>query len=975
MHTQKTSIAAKSSADAALKPKNKAAASFPIVGIGASAGGLEAFEQFFRHMPVDSGMAFVLVQHLDPDHASLLTEILQRATRMQVVEAKDQLTVEPNCVYIIPPNRDMEIFHGKLQLSVPTLPRGQRLPIDAFLRSLANDQQDKAVGIVLSGTGSDGTLGLRAIQGGGGITLAQEPGLAKYDGMPNSAIHAGYASIILPVERMPEALLADVRNFMVHTEPSATKALSGMDHILAQLCNSTGHDFSLYKKTTIIRRIERRMLLHAIDDIEAYARYLKENPAEVRVLFKELLINVTSFFRDKEAFVEMEKHILPGLLKDKPEGYVFRAWVAGCATGEEAYSIAMLLRECMDKMNRQFKVLIYSTDLSKEVIDIARSGFYPTNIFQDVPSERLNRFFIKDDAGFKVKKKIREMIVFAVQNIIQDPPFTKLDLLSCRNLMIYLKPELQDRLVSMFHYSLKPDGVLFISPSESIGHHVDLFTPLNRKWKYYRAIHNSTSTRALMRGPLNWPVQSGIKASEEVMTSTNEINYAELTQRLLAQAFAPASVITDIKGNILYVHGETGKYLRPAPGKASLNVIEMAREGLNQALRIAIQAAAANEAFMLNQDVLVLTEGESMTVRLSVRPIPDSEAGRRLLLVSFQDVVAPVEKTGRRRPAKSAGLERIEELERDLTYVKENHQTSIKEQQAFNEELQSANEELQSINEELQSSNEELEISREELQSVNEELITVNSELQIKIEQLADMQNDMKNLLDNVNIGIIFLDKHLVIRRFTREATRVYRLVATDVGRPLSDIKPIAAGDELLIAAQTVLESLMPYEREMCIDHDAWVLARIQLYRTVDKIIDGVVITFTDITARVQSYFVAQQARVLAESIVNTIREPLIVLDSALNVVSASQSFYHDFNITQKEVLGHLIYEIGGGQWDTPALRERLQNVLSSEHSLVDYGVEHDFPDGQRKILLNARRVVGKVGEPPLILLSMEVNP
>lgn len=567
---------------------------FSIVGMGASAGGLEAFEQFFRRMPADSGMAFVLVQHLDPDHASLLTEILQRATTMPVVEATDHLIVAPDRVHVIPPNRDMAIFHGTLQLSVPDQPRGLRMPIDAFLRSLAEDRGEKAVGIILSGTGTDGTQGLRAILGAGGISLVQDPAGARYDGMPASAIRAGYATAVLAADAMPHALLAGIRRTARRREDRlAPAAVGAMSRILMRLRTATGHDFSHYKKSTIGRRIERRMAQHDIEDIDVYARYVKENPAEIQTLFKELLINVTSFFRDAEAFVTLKREILPLLLRDKPEAYVLRIWVAGCATGEEAYSIAILLRELMDEREQAFTVQIYATDLDEDAISAARTGVYPPNIVQDVQPDRLHRFFLKDDAGYRVRKEIREMVVFAVQNVIKDPPFTRLDLLCCRNLMIYLEPELQNRLIPAFHYALKPGGILFLSPSESIGNHTGLFTAQDRKWKFYRATHSVASARTVLANGLSRAADRRGKAPEEVMKRAKETNFDELTRRVLLQSYAPASVLTDLKGNILYVHGDTGNFLRPAPGQATLNVVEMAREPLPPELRAAILHATS----------------------------------------------------------------------------------------------------------------------------------------------------------------------------------------------------------------------------------------------------------------------------------------------------------------------------------------------------------------------------------------------
>ena len=971
---------------------------FPIVGIGASAGGLEASEQFFRKVPPDSGMAFVLVSHLDPSHASILTEILQRTTTMPVVEAQDQMQVAPNNVYVIPPNRDMAIFHGALQLSVPDQPRGQRMPIDAFLRSLADDQGERAIGIILSGTGTDGTLGLRAILGAGGVSLVQEPSTAKYDGMPNSAINAGYATHVLAVEKMPEALLSGIR--ALNLPPIAPAAvIGGLNRILMQLRNATGHDFSQYKKSTIGRRIERRMSMHNIENKEVYARYLKEHPAEATMLFKELLINVTNFFRDPEAFAALKQDILPQLFADKPDDYIFRVWVAGCATGEEAYSIAILLREFMDEAHQEFKILIYATDLDDDAIAVARAGIYPPNIAQDVHPERLRRFFIKEDAGYRVKKNIREMVVFAIQNVIKDPPFTRLDLLSCRNLMIYLEPEIQNRLIPSFHYALKPGGVLFLSPSESIASHPDLFAPLNRKWKFYRAIGNIASTRAVLDGGLVWTKDPNKKGADEKEKKSKEINFAELTKRALLQSYAPASVVTDVKGNILYVHGDTGKYLRAAPGHATLNVIEMAREGLQLELRAAILLAAGLEAAgsefsdkgaaFQSREVSVKTNGHFQLVNLNVRLLPTLDSGEKLLLVSFQDMAHPMsgklasgpghEDLGHGKPGRGKGAaaasehQRVEELERELAYNKENLQATIEEQQASNEELKSTNEELQSTNEELQSTNEELETSKEELQSVNEEMLTVNAELQAKIEQLAGMQNDMKNLLDNVNIGTIFLDEHLAIRRFTRDAERVYRLVATDVGRPLGNIKSDIEGEDLLARAQTVLDTLVPWECELRTVGGVWYLARIQCYRTLDNVIDGVVLTFADISQRIAAKARNAQAQALAENIVDTVREPLVVLDAKLRVISASRSFYRVFQTTLENTVGRPLYELSNRQWDIPALRELLENILPRDQSFEGYAVEYDSPAiGHRKMLLNARRIVGDSGDTQLILLAME---
>ncbi|MEI8325704.1 MAG: chemotaxis protein CheB [Betaproteobacteria bacterium] len=939
--------------------------------MGASAGGLEAFEQFFRSVAPDTGMGFVLVPHLDPSHASILSEILQRCTAMPVVEAQDQMQVQPDHVYIIPPNRDMGIFHGMLQLAAPEQPRGQRLLIDAFLRSLADDQAERAIGIILSGTGTDGTLGARAILGAGGITLVQEPSTAKFDGMPTSVIQGGYATHVLPVQHMPQTLEAATRKLAVlQLSPAARPA--GLNQILALLRSATGHDFALYKKSTIARRIERRMSQHGLDDTEAYVRYLKEHPPELHRLFTELLINVTRFFRDPEAFFALKTEALPELLKNKPEDYAFRVWVAGCASGEEAYSIAMLLREYLEESGTECRVQIYATDLDDEAVACARAGVYPPNIMQDVTPARLRRFFTRDEAGLRVKKEIREMVVFAVQNVIKDPPFTRLDLLSCRNLMIYLEPELQRRLIPAFHYALKPGGVLFLSPSESIGNHPELFAAINRKWKLYRAAPSLASTRTIMASGIAWAAGAGSKTLAQTMPEVKEANLAELTRSVLLQCYAPASVVTDLKGTIRFVHGDTGKYLRPAPGQATLNLVEMAREGLQLALRHAI-GSATQGAPTLEQAASLRNGSELQDVRFSVRTLSDPDAGEGLLLVSFADAPQSVNKAApaRARGKSAAGSQlpqRAEELERELAHTKENLQATIEEQQASNEELKSANEELQSTNEEL-------ETSKEELQSVNEELITVNNELQSKIEQLSGMQNDMKNLLDNINVGTIFLDRHLVIRRFTREASRVYRFAPSDMGCPLADIKSTLENEDLLHQAQDVLDTLIPVSQELRSADGAWFLARIQPYRTLDNVIDGVVLTFTDISERIAA-MAERQARELAEGLVDAVHEPLLVLDGELRVVSASRAYYQSFKTSAQETVGQLFHEMGQRQWDIQELHELLQTVLPRDQRFQDFAVEREFVGaGSKRLLLSARRLAGKTGEAPLILLTMQEIP
>ena len=957
------------------RPRERRPRWVPIVALGASAGGLEAFEQFFHHAVPDGGVAFVLVTHLDPGHASMLTEILQKTTTMPVVEAQDQMVVKPNQVHVIPPNRDMAIFRGALQLSVPATPRGQRMPIDSFFRSLADEQGEGAVCVILSGSGTDGTLGLRAVQGAGGVSFVQEPSSAKYDGMPTSAIRSGLATYVLPVEEMPRQIAAYVhtlRNRGTGSVLPAPAGASALSKVLLLLRSQTGHDFSLYKLSTIQRRVERRMTILGIEAADVYARYLQAHPEEVTLLFKELLINVTSFFRDAEAFAALKRDVVPLLFEGKPDDYAFRVWVPGCSTGEEAYSIAMVLREHMDETRRELKVQLFGTDVDEDAIKEARSGRYPPNIAMDVSPDRLRRFFVREESGYGITKAIRDMVIFATQDVIKAPPFTRLDLVSCRNVLIYFEAELQSRLIPVFHYALKPGGVLFLSPSEGIGSHTDLFSAINRKFRVFQAKASEASTRAITRGI---PRSGDAPKGTEEPKKAKDTSVADLTRRALLDSYAPPSLLTDEAGNVLYVHGDTGRYLRMAPGQPSLNAIAMAREGLQLELRRAIHDAATKKRRVVCKDVPFKTHGAIHRLNLTIKPLKEEEAGRPLLIVTFQDAgqPAPSKAAGSKRPARARESTRVRQIEQELLHTRKTLQATIDELQASSEDLKSMNEELQSTNEELQSTNQEIETSREELQSINEELLTVNAELQAKIELLTGLQNDMKNLLDNTNIGTIFLDRHLAIRRFSREAAVMFRLVASDVGRSLADIKSNVEGEDLVEDARAVLDSLVPRDKQVQTAAHAWYLVRILPYRTLENIIEGVVLTSTEITAMKKVEEALQQARSYAESLVDSVREPLLVLDDQMRVVSAGRSFYRTFGVTADETVGRRVYELGERQWDIPKLRERLETIVRQDEGFEDFEVEHHLAGtGPRRMLLNGRRVPGQIGQAPLILLAIE---
>lgn len=956
----------------------------PIVGIGASAGGLEAFEQFFHAVPSDSGIAFILVPHLDPDHESLLVDILGRATSMPVLQAEDLMQIDPDHVYIIPPNREMTVFHQKIHLNIPETHKSQRMKIDLFFRSLAEDQEEKAIGIILSGTGTDGTQGLRAIQGSGGITFVQEPGTAKYDGMPTSAISNGYATFILPIEEMPAQIISSVKTLtrerkQFHPAPEDVipPDLKGsISRILQIIRSRTGHDFSQYKKSTISRRITRRMAVHMIEETGLYARYLNDHPEEVQILFRELLINVTSFFRDPEVFDLLKTTVLPDLLGRKDDHEPFRVWVPGCATGEEAYSLAIIIREILEALEKDCKVQIYSTDIAEDVIAFARKGLYPLNIVSGVSADRLKKYFIREDNGFRVKKEIREMVIYATQNLIKDPPFTHLDLLSCRNLLIYFESELQERLIPAFHYALRPGGILILSSSESIGSFPDLFKPLNRKWKIYTASGVRTGVQAMMQPPTHWKDTHQAPVVLPIPPRISETNVADLMRQHLLQTYAPPSVVTDEFGTIMFVYGDTGKFLRPAQGQATLSVVEMAREGLQLDLRTAIFSARTKKKAVSYKSLQVQTNGGFENVDLEVRPITISQTGHEGLIISFllSSDQTPGERKiqGKKSRHRAVNPDVVENLEQELQYTKENLQATIEEMQAANEELKSTNEELQSTNEELQSANEEMETSKEEIQSVNEEMMTVNAELQSKIRQLTGIQNDMKNLLSSTGVATIFLDSTLQIRWFTPEAGNLYKIIPSDIGRPLADIKSVMEDDDMIEDARQVLDTLIPIEKEIQTIQNAWYLARIVPYRTLENVIDGVVLSCVDISTRKSAEEEVIRTREYAMSIVNTVREPLLILDHDLMIISANNSFYRTFIANDEDIEGVHLTKAVGGRWNDPYLISRLNTILPDKTSFEDLELHYSLEYGDQTLILNARVIYGKNGVQDLILLAIE---
>lgn len=824
---------------------------FPIVGIGASAGGLEALEQFFVNMPADNGMAFIIIQHLDPSHPGIMPELLQRITRMKVLQATDQLKVKPNCVYVIPPNKSLSMLNGALLLFDPVESRGLRLPVDIFFKSLADDRQDKSIGIILSGMGSDGSMGIKAIKEKNGAVLVQDPATAKFDGMPRSAIEAVNVDIVAAADELPVKLI----NFLKFVPVVKTdieidsKTKSNLDKIIILLREQTGHDFSLYKKNTLFRRIERRKGVHQIDKIQDYVRLLQETPQEIDILFKELLIGVTSFFRDAAVWKKLKDDVLPSLLEELPSGYVLRAWIPGCSTGEEAYSLAILFKEVLEttKKRKNLSLQIFATDIDNDAIEKARKGIFASNIAADVSPERISRFFTIDGDGYRINSIIREMVVFAPQNIIKDPPFTKLDILSCRNMLIYMEPELQKKLMVLFNYSLNPGGIMLLGTAETLGNMRDGFKELDSKLKIYKRTTTNISSE-LTDFPSSFYYHKTVTKSKSTPVPVIE-NIQTIADNILLQRFAPASVLVNDRGDIIYITGRTGKYLEPVAGKANWNIYAMAREGLRHELPAAFRKALQNFDPVVLHNIKVGTTGGTQFVDVTLQRIEAPEAIKGMIMVVFNDVTTVIEHESLvSKPGKRLSSSRQKELELELQRTYEELQSTREEMQTSQEELKSTNEELQSTNEELQSTNEELTTSKEEMQSLNEELQTVNVELQSKVNDLVNANNDMKNLLNSTAIATLFLDKELNIRRFTDPITHLFKLRNTDIGRPFTDLVTDLHYPEIDIHAHQVLQTLSSIETAITSASGKWYNVRIMPYRTLDDRIDGLVITFNDIT-------------------------------------------------------------------------------------------------------------------------------
>lgn len=983
---------------------------FPVVGIGASAGGLEAFRQLLRHLPVDTGMAFVLIQHLDPDQKSILREILTRETAMSVQDVQDGMTVEPNSVYVIPPNTTLTIAQGQLHLIPRDRTRRLVMPVDTFFFSLAEDQGSKAIAIVLSGGDGDGSRGLEAVKGAGGITFAQCKESAQVSSMPNTAVATGQVDFILPPQQIAEQLATISRHpYIVAPTPSeAITAISAsetaLQTIFMLLRTATGVDFTLYKHTTLKRRILRRMVLYRLESLEDYVVYLREHPVEVQALYDDVLINVTRFFRDPGAFETLKSIVFPTLVDRAPE-IPIRLWVAGCSTGEEAYSIAICLLEFLSDQPRKPAIQIYATDISDWAIEKARSGFYQQSLVADVSPERLQRFFVPVEGGYQISKSVRELCVFAKQNLCSDPPFSRLDLISCRNVLIYLGTVLQKKILPTFHYGLKPTGFLMLGLSETTGEASDLFTLIDKKHKIYA--RKSSPVRLpldLIANTYASEISDSISRNQDPARS--EIDWQQAADRIVLERYAPVGVVINQKLEILHFRGQTSPYLEPPAGRASFNLLRMAKEGLTLELRTAIHQAKQQNAPVRKEGLQLQERGQTRVTNLEVIPLQAPDSEERHFLVLFEDASSFLSTQASRSdqtrlqtrdknfltllgslfknslsqlvdqtstvPASSPNPLEITQLQQELTTTQEYLRSIIEEQEATNQDLRVANEEILSSNEELQSSNEELETAKEEIQASNEELNVINDELQRRNFELTQISSDLQNLLSSINIPILMLSSDLRIRRFTPIAQSILHLIPADIGRPFRDINPTLDLPTLEAQILEVMSTLTPKELEVQDQDGHWYDLRIRPYRTIDNRIDGAMVILVDIDALKRSMEQIEAARNYAQVIVETVREPLLVLDDHLRVITANQSFYQMFQTTTAETEQRSLFELGNGHWNLPSLREQLEQILPNNTQFQDLEVEHDFEGiGYKTMLLDARTMT-QADQRKSILLAIE---
>jgi two-component system CheB/CheR fusion protein len=960
---------------------------FPVVAIGASAGGLEAITQLLKHLPADTGMAFVFIQHLDPRHSSQLPEMLGRTTAMPVIEASSHRQLEPNRVYVLPPNAQLTIARGALLLADRSqTDRRPPRPIDLFFESLAEERGQLALGVVLSGTGSDGTLGLTAIKAAGGVTFVQDEQSAQFAGMPSSAILAGVADFILTPEEIAKKLAELPRHPYVSGKLSLpalparpSSDAEALQQITALLKGKTGVDFEAYKRSTFGRRVERRMMLAGIDTLPAYAVYVLTNPGELDLLFQDVFIHVTSFFRDPEAYLTLQKKVLPLLTQKREPGLPVRIWVPGCSTGEEVFSVAIAWLEYADQLREHVPVQIFGTDISPAAVDRARSGRYPDSIVANVSPERLRRFFVNSQQGYQVAKPVRDLCVFAVHNLLSDPPFTQLDLLTCRNVLIYLEPSFQNRLVELFHYTLRPGGCLILGPSEDIGKNAELFKVVDKKRRVYaKKPVVGRQPYELIPARLPWARYDALQQRHTAALAAAPSEVWAAADRLQMDKYSPASVIVNEQLEILQIRGHVGMFLEPAHGLPTRSLAKMARPGLEAAIPNLVRRANKTNAAARQEGLRLQTAGRTQRAAVEVTPFAASRNSKeRYFLVAFEllDEAKKLAKTGRRGKPETAArrARRLANLEQDLSDTQASLLAAGEALDANAAELVAALEELQSGNEELQSMNEELQTSKEELQSANEELTTLNEELENRNHELSQALGNLNNLVDSVRLPILIVAGNLRIRLYNPAAARVLNIVSTDVGRPLGEIKTRLNVAELEPLINHVMRTLQPHDEEVQDLEGRWYAMRIRPYQSLENQIDGAVITWTDVSALRDSLSTTATSHENLASIVATVREPLLVLDPAFKVQMANTGFYELFGVTPGETTGRPLFELGDGQWDLPELRRLLGEVLPLSNQFQGLEIDRNFPNiGRRTMLLNARRVPAAQPQDERILLAIE---
>ena len=947
---------------------------FPIVGIGASAGGFESISALLRSLPADTGMSFVVLLHLGSRMPSALAQLLVKTTSMPVAEIADGTPVEPNHVHVLPPGYDVVLANRMLRLRRRPSSERIHMPIDHFFQSLAEQEHERAIGVVLSGTGSDGTLGLRAIKAENGLSFAEADATAKYFAMPQSAILAGCVDAVRSPEVLAKELAAISRHPYVRqpageTEPilkgfpEGADSLTKIFYLLRQHCSV---NFADYKHSTLRRRIARRMVLRHLEKLEDYVTVLRKEPRELEQLFNDLLINVTSFFRDTAAFSVLQKKILPGLIKPKLPHGEFRVWVPGCATGEEVYSVAISVVEALGREGNGVRIQIFGTDLSEQIISRARAGIFPETISRDVSPARLRRFFTRTSNGhYQIRRTIRDMCTFARQNVCEDPPFSHIDLITCRNVLIYLGPLLQKKCMPIFHYALNPGGCLMLGVSETVGGFADLFALIDRKTKIY------ARKTGVFRPPLefnskNFTMKIDSPKLSQSMAEDRELasELQKQVDRLILARYAPAGVVVDERMQVVQFRGATSRYLEHAPGAASLNLLQMARPMLMVDLRTALHHAMKENIAVRRENLPLKNDGASRSVHVEVTPLRDDGSGERLFFVTFHDAgfavpeASSVEAKGRGKkiqpPMRKLEMERLQE---ELSSTKESLQAIIQEREAANEELKSANEEIQSSNEELQSTNEELETAKEELQSANEELTTVNEEMANRNAELAMLNNDLNNLLSSINIPIIIVDNDLCIRRVTSPGEKVFNLIPSDVGRPLSNIKPNLDVPDLGPLIREVIDTLTIREREISDSNGRWHQLRIRPYRTADNKIDGAVITLVEIDQMKRNITELKSVVDFAHAILDSARDPGLVLDDDLRVKQTNQAFRNRFKITKADLENARIQKIGD-HWRIPKLGRWLDESVLKGRRAAELDLAHKFPTiGPVRLHFRAQRL------------------